>query len=158
MKIGSNAGCVNRQSALTHHSDNAWHAWHPAEDLEHDAGRDCEDPAHARAVVLSQSFTGQVFTTGWVLIELADGWARPLHWRSVLIQLLDDIASNADIIVVPCSELLHQEGLQLYRNRRDKEWSLTDCISFVVMQRESIAGALTGDHHFEQAGFTALLK
>jgi uncharacterized protein len=35
---------------------------------------------------------------------------------------------------------------------------LTDCISFATMQREGIAEALTGDHHFEQAGFIALLK
>ena len=35
---------------------------------------------------------------------------------------------------------------------------LTDCISFVVMQERGIAEALTGDHHFEQAGFAALLK
>ena len=40
----------------------------------------------------------------------------------------------------------------------DKEWTLTDCISFVVMQREGITDALTADHHFEQAGFVALLK
>jgi predicted nucleic acid-binding protein len=38
------------------------------------------------------------------------------------------------------------------------QWSLTDCISFVVMQDRQITGALTADHHFEQAGFTALLK
>ena len=47
---------------------------------------------------------------------------------------------------------------ELFHARLDKEWSLTDCISFVVMQREGITDALTGDHHFEQAGFTALLK
>jgi predicted nucleic acid-binding protein len=45
----------------------------------------------------------------------------------------------------------------LYRNRADKNWSLTDCISFVVMKRKGITEALTGDHHFEQAGFKALL-
>jgi predicted nucleic acid-binding protein len=49
-------------------------------------------------------------------------------------------------------------GVDLYRRRPDKAWSLTDCISFVVMQREGITEALTGDQHFEQAGFVALLK
>jgi len=39
-----------------------------------------------------------------------------------------------------------------------KEWQLTDCISFIVMEDKEITDALTGDHHFEQAGFTALLK
>jgi hypothetical protein len=46
----------------------------------------------------------------------------------------------------------------LYFQRRDKEWSLTDCISFTVMSDEGLTDALTGDHHFEQAGFTALLR
>ena len=51
-----------------------------------------------------------------------------------------------------------EEWLQLYAQRLDKKWSLTDCISFAVMQRNSLTEALTGDHHFEQAGFVALLK
>jgi len=50
------------------------------------------------------------------------------------------------------------DGVRLYAQRPDKEWSLTDCISFVVMRRHDITEALTGDHHFEQAGFIALLK
>jgi len=49
-------------------------------------------------------------------------------------------------------------GLDLYRQRVDKDWSLTDCISFAVMQRMSLIDALTTDHHFEQAGFNVLLK
>jgi len=48
--------------------------------------------------------------------------------------------------------------VELYAERPDKGWSLTDCISFVVMRQQGITQALTGDHHFEQAGFTALLK
>ena len=42
--------------------------------------------------------------------------------------------------------------------RPDKEWSLTDCISFVAMNERDITDALTSDHHFEQAGFRILLK
>ena len=48
-----------------------------------------------------------------------------------------------------------EEGLGLYESRPDKEWSLTDCISFVVMKKEGIVEALTEDRHFEQAGFVA---
>jgi len=46
-----------------------------------------------------------------------------------------------------------ERGLKLYTERPDKDWSLTDCISFVVMEEHGIIEALTGDHHFEQAGF-----
>jgi hypothetical protein len=48
--------------------------------------------------------------------------------------------------------------VELYAERPDKGWSLTDCIFFVVMRQQGIIQALTGDHHFEQAGFSALLK
>lgn len=47
--------------------------------------------------------------------------------------------------------------MDLYRARPDKEWSLTDCTSFVVMNECGLTDALTGDRHFEQAGFKALL-
>ena len=55
------------------------------------------------------------------------------------------------------SDTLFARGFNLYRQRSDKAWSLTDCISFVVMADEGLNEALTGDRHFEQAGFTALL-
>ena len=53
---------------------------------------------------------------------------------------------------------LFASGSDLYAQRLDKDWSLTDCISFVVMRERGIAEALTADHHFEQAGFTILLR
>jgi WS/DGAT/MGAT family acyltransferase len=60
--------------------------------------------------------------------------------------------------IVEASAELFRRGVELYTTRPDKSWSLTDCISFVVMQDELITYALTGDKDFEQAGFTALLK
>ena len=59
--------------------------------------------------------------------------------------------------VIHESDLLFDRGFTLYRQRADKNWSLTDCISFIVMGDEVLTEALTGDRHFEQAGFTALL-
>lgn len=49
-------------------------------------------------------------------------------------------------------------GLLTYREPPDKEWGLTDRVSFVVMQAREIADALTTDEHFQQAGFRALLR
>jgi predicted nucleic acid-binding protein len=54
--------------------------------------------------------------------------------------------------------MLFETGRQLYAGRLDKEWSLTDCTSFVVMREYAASDALTTDHHFEQAGFNVLLK
>ena len=116
------------------------------------------DPAHGKATAFSASYSGRTVTTGWVLTELADGWARPVSRRLIFLQMLADLRANPDTEIVSTTDQLFHDGLDLYDQRPDKEWSLTDCISFVVMQQEGITEALTGDHHFEQAGFVALLK
>ena len=115
------------------------------------------DPAHSRAVAFVTTFTGRIVTTGWVLTELADGWASPTQ-RTFLVPLLSKLRANPNARIEPCTDQLLQAGIGLYHARPDKHWSLTDCISFVVMQRDGITDALTGDKHFEQAGFAALLK
>jgi len=61
-------------------------------------------------------------------------------------------------MVLPDSDSLFEQGTKLFSGRPDKEWSLTDCISFVAMQACALEQALTGDHHFEQAGFRVVLK
>jgi uncharacterized protein len=117
-----------------------------------------KDPAHAQAVAFTKEYTGLTITTGWILTELGDGWAKPTSWRSVFVRLQEELRNNSSVTVIPFTDHLMQEGTGLYKQRFDKEWSLTDCISFIVMQREGIRDALTGDRHFEQAGFVALLK
>ncbi len=61
-------------------------------------------------------------------------------------------------MIIPPTQPLFDSGVALFSKRLDKRWSLTDCISFVVMEEQGITHALTGDRHFEQAGFVALLK
>jgi predicted nucleic acid-binding protein len=68
------------------------------------------------------------------------------------------VEQNPFVRIIPPSDEQYARGFDLYRRRPDKEWSLTDCISFVVMAEEGLTEALTGDKHFEQAGFAALLK
>ena len=60
--------------------------------------------------------------------------------------------------IVPLSEAIFARAFQLYRTRPDKEWGLTDCISFTVMQERGLTAALTTDEHFGQAGFRVLLR
>ena len=115
------------------------------------------DAAHEQAEAFLENFDGKLITTAWVLTELADGMADPLD-RQTFIRLHAALTTDPDVTVVPPDAALFAEGLALYSDRPDKEWSLTDCISFVVMQRHGLTEALTGDHHFDQAGFKALLK
>ncbi len=115
------------------------------------------DPVHRLAISASQAPDQTFATTEFVLLELADALSKPpLREEFESVRAL--IERPASFRVIPAStELLHR-GLALYAGRPDKEWQLTDCISFVVMEEEGIADALTGDRHFEQAGFNALLK
>ena len=115
------------------------------------------EPKHSAARDFADLFRGQLVTTRWILTELADGMAKP-KWRSAFIALYDELIATPHVHVIPFSDELFATGIELYRGREDKDWSLTDCISFVVMRRENITDALTADHHFEQAGFVAVLK
>ncbi len=114
------------------------------------------DRAHERAVNLSESLGASSVTTAWVLTELGDGMASAGR-RTGFLRLVDNLKINPLCLIVPASQPLFDRGLVLYADRPDKAWSLTDCISFVVMREHGLAEALTGDHHFEQAGFRALL-
>jgi uncharacterized protein len=90
------------------------------------------DQAHGQAIAESDAFTGRIITTEWVLTELADALSDPAEREKVagMISVLE----------------------------QDKVWSLTDCISFTVMQERRLQLSWTGDHHFEQAGFTAVFR
>jgi len=116
-----------------------------------------DDAAHERAMEQSGRLTGATVTTAWVLSELADGLAAPAT-RGGFVRLLASLRSDPKCIIIPPSEDLLERGVDLYRKRSDKAWTLTDCISFVVMSERGIREALTADHHSEQAGFTALLR
>jgi predicted nucleic acid-binding protein len=91
-----------------------------------------------------------------IVLEIADGYAR-IGRRSKGNQLLEKFASEDGYQISPLTTSLFEESLMLYRDRPDKEWGLTDCISFQLMEQEGISEALTADVHFQQAGFNALL-
>ena len=115
------------------------------------------DKHHEQARRLSRQLRRRIVTTAWVMTEVADALCDPPN-RPLAGQLRKLVEASPFIRVWPPTEELFHAGFDLFEARPDKEWSLTDCISFVVMERERITEALTGDHHFQQAGFTTLLK
>lgn len=115
------------------------------------------DAAHGRALDAIRQIKGRLVTTEFVLLEVADAFANPID-RPAFLQLMEELTHDPSVVVEPAStELLHA-GLELFRRRPDKDWPLTDCISFVIMDRHNITEALAGDHHFQQAGYSILLK
>jgi predicted nucleic acid-binding protein len=116
-----------------------------------------QDGWHQPALLLSRRREGPLLTTVWILLEVGDALATGPN-RQLFPRWLDSLLASAHLEIVPATNDWFFRGLALYRARPDKEWSLTDCISFVVMGERSLTEALTSDHHFEQAGFTALLK
>lgn len=115
------------------------------------------DRCHTTAVDFTRNFTGRLVTTAWVLTELGNFLSRGRN-RRIYAGFVADLLSDSRVDVTEPSMGLFREGLDLFLSRPDKEWSLTDCISIVVLQNRKLSDVLTADHHFEQAGFHCLLK
>src|SRR5438067_13384225 len=110
------------------------------------------DQSHRRARAWSSAIREPIVTTEYVLCEFVNFSSSPLD-RPKVHASLDKILAAKDWEVVPASTGLFTNGLHLHRQHADKEWSLTDCISFTVMRDRGITRALTHDHHLEQAAF-----
>ncbi|MBI1832573.1 MAG: type II toxin-antitoxin system VapC family toxin [Planctomycetes bacterium] len=115
-----------------------------------------QDQYHAKAQECSQRVAGRIITTVGVLLETANALARP-NWRAYAVALIDHLHGRQDVVIHQLSPELWERGGDLYRQRPDKAWSLTDCVSFLTMQDNGLSDALTADEHFRQAGFRALL-
>jgi predicted nucleic acid-binding protein len=115
-----------------------------------------DDSYHSRTLESFNESSRRLVTTEFVLLELGNYFSRRSNrhlvrpfWRS----LLDEETAT----VVPVSVPLLERALDLYHARQDKEWSLVDCTSFIIMEDLGIHEVLTTDQHFEQAGFTRVL-
>lgn len=119
-----------------------------------------EDIDHQRAMEFSRSMKpGRIVTTDEVLTEYLAFFsgAKP----SVRLQAGDNVEvliRSSAVVVIPQSRESFLAGLELYRVRPDKGYSLTDCISMQTMRREGITQVLTNDSHFVQEGFLALFR
>jgi predicted nucleic acid-binding protein len=121
---------------------------------------DFTDSAHHRALAITAEWPASpIVTTDEVLAEYLTFFSTaPEQLRSGVAASVQGILANPAIRVIPQSRDSFIAGLQLYTQRPDKRYSLTDCISMQTMRRERLAVALTNDRHFEQEGFRALFR
>lgn len=118
------------------------------------------DTLHKWAIELNQDLLSKgahYITTDYILTEVANSLARPPH-RKPIIRFLEAIFSSKGVTILTITRSRFLRAWQLYKKRPDKEWGLTDCTSFIIMEEQRIQEAFTADHHFQQAGYISLLK
>lgn len=118
------------------------------------------DADHAKAKTIRDKLLHskkRFFVTEYIIVEIANSLCKA-RWRTHAVKLINSIRETEFIEVVEIDKEAYEEAWQMYSGRTDKEWSLTDCVSFAVMKRYGIRDAFTNDHHFEQAGFEVLIK
>ncbi|MFN0010244.1 MAG: type II toxin-antitoxin system VapC family toxin [Phycisphaerales bacterium] len=116
-----------------------------------------DDQDHAAAHEAAADGRTRVTTTEFVLCELGNALCASDH-RRLFGRLVDRLRTDPRVAIVQATPEVFETGLALFRSFPDKDWSIVDCISFVVMRRLRIRDALTADRHFEQPGFRALLR
>jgi predicted nucleic acid-binding protein len=118
------------------------------------------DDLHQEAVAQSQRLgTTRFITTESVLTELLNEFAkRGAVLRAAAVRLVNELQTHPRTSVFAQSHRRFQQAVDLYAERPDKNWNLTDCSSFCLMRERKMNAALTHDKHFEQAGFVALLR
>lgn len=117
-----------------------------------------EDDWHKQVLKISNSLSETLLiTTEEVLVEVLAFYSKSgYHLRKRTVSFVNSILENSQIQVI---EQTHQSfilGLELYQQRLDKGYSLTDCISMNTMKRLGITEVLTHDLHFTQFGFMIL--
>ena len=115
------------------------------------------DELHERAVRWAKIVNEPLFVSEYVLWEVVNALFHPFD-RPKAHFWIDRVHSRSGFEYLAATRELTEAGIDLHADRPDKAWSVTDCISFVVMEKTGIGHALSHDHHFEQAGFEALLR
>jgi predicted nucleic acid-binding protein len=118
---------------------------------------DDSDAHHARATQLFKT-AGVRLTHSYVLAELVPLCRVRRLSRAKTLAFAATIVDNEDVEIVWVDKRLHRAAVALLKARPDKDYSLCDAVSFILMRRRGITEALTTDSHFEREGFVRLLK
>lgn len=117
------------------------------------------DELHHKASSVSHDFgLDQIVTSEMVLTEFLNSFSDyGSHLRQAAAKAVDTLRSSK-VVILPQTSQLFANALRRYQAMADKDWSLTDCASFLIMEEQQLTIALTHDRHFAQAGFQAILR
>lgn len=123
----------------------------------YDSGDDYHPKAEGfmRKIAARETDVTSFVTTDYVLDE-AVTLTRFAHSHGKAVELAEATLGSKFVRMVYCDEELFSEGMKVFKQHSDKEWSLTDCVSFSTMKKLTINTAFTFDAHFKQAGFATL--
>jgi predicted nucleic acid-binding protein len=118
------------------------------------------DTLHNKALSVSAKFSSaRIITSEMVLVELLNSFSEAdSRSRNAAARLAEDLRATTRVRVVAQTPEQFEAALQQYKRADDKNWSITDCASFQIMERERIRSAFTYDKHFSQAGYETLLR
>lgn len=123
---------------------------------------DISQTYHHLAVQFYQKRTAQKYqliTTNYIISELVALLSSPLRIpRPKTIAFIEGLKQSSYVTIIHIDSTIDNLAWELFVKRQDKDWSLVDCSSFIIMEKYKLTDALTTDHHFEQAGFIRLLK
>ncbi len=115
-----------------------------------------DESRHQSALTYFEA-AGNKLTHSYVIAEfVALAHARKLS-RSAALGFIQALLLHPEVEIVWVDEMLNQQALSLLEARLDKDYSLCDAISFLLMKERGLVDALTTDHHFEQEGLRKLL-
>jgi len=118
------------------------------------------DNLHQKAINLAQALQpAHIVTSEMVLTEVLNDFSkRGEYLRDVASELIQDLRSHPNTTIIPQTSQQFEQAFILYTERKDKQWSHTDCVSFNIMEENRIMEALAYDKHFAQAGFTPIMR
>jgi predicted nucleic acid-binding protein len=120
------------------------------------------DQNHERATLWQELIESEgdssIVTSEMALVEVFNILAGcGEHTRKAVVDLEKALREDEACHIVTQTAEQFAGAVNRFEARPDKEWSLTDCASCIIMEELEIQEILTEDHHFEQMGFITLL-
>lgn len=99
----------------------------------------------------------KLVTSNYVIVETINALSKA-EFRKAVIEFVDKLEMSPSVEIIKIADEMYNNAWALYQQRMDKDWGITDCTSFEVMRMFNIKKALTNDKHFEQAGYSLVVK